>query len=104
MKIPDKVKIGGVDYTIAYEKKLILSSNKAGLGCIDYDNAVIKIEPDVQCEQAKCLTLLHEIMHGIAEHFGLNINDNEDVIDKLAKGLYMVIKDNPEMFGGVPNG
>lgn len=98
MKIPDKVRIGGVDYTVIMEERIIDAEGRALRGQIDYNAAKIKLEPNVQDEQGKKQTLMHEIMHGIAKHFGLSILDDEDVIDKLATGMYMVISDNPDMF------
>ena len=96
MIIPKSVRIGGVDYAIEYVERLISSENTALCGLINYDMAVIKIEPNVQDEQGKCRTLLHEIMHGIERHFKLDLP--EDTVDNLANGLYMVIRDNPDMF------
>jgi len=97
MKIPDKVRIGGVDYTVKYEERLNNGSQLA-YGHIDYDKALIRLASDLQSKQGECRTLLHEILHGIAHHFGLSIEDDEDTISKLAKGLYMVITDNPKLF------
>lgn len=97
MQIPDKVRIGGVDYNIKFEERL---NNGAQLayGHIDYDAALIRIDTNLREEQGKCQTLLHEILHGIAKHFELEIEGDEDTVDKLAKGLFMVIQDNPNMF------
>ena len=97
MKIPDKVRIGGVDYAIQYEERLNNGSQLA-CGFIDYNQAVITLEPSMQGVQGQAQALLHEIIHGIARHFDLAINEDEDTIDKLARGLYMVIKDNLGMF------
>lgn len=58
------------------------------------NNEVIAIKD----AQTTCQTLLHEALHGICEHYKLDIKNDEDTIDKLANGLYMVIADNPEMF------
>lgn len=98
MKIPDKVRIGGVDYTVGYEERLMDDDGQGLCGQISYRNGTIKLDPNVQDEQGKKQTLLHEILHGIAEHFDLPVRTDEDTIDKLAKGLYMVIVDNPGMF------
>lgn len=100
MTIPDKVRIAGKDYAIKYEERLNNGANMA-YGHIGYDNALIRLDPDAQEYQGECQTLLHEILHGICNHYKLAINDDEDTIDKLANGLYMVIADNPGMFGGV---
>lgn len=97
MRIPERVRIGGVDYAVIHEERLNNGQNLA-YGRIDYDKAEIRLAEHLQSAQGECQTLLHEILHGIANHFGLAINEEEDSIDKLASGLYMVLKDNPEMF------
>lgn len=98
MKIPDKVRIGGINYAVEYENRLMNDDGQGLSGQISYRHATIKLDTNVQDEQGKKQTLLHEIMHGIAEHFDLPVRTDEDTIDKLAKGLYMVIVDNPNMF------
>lgn len=97
MKIPEKIRIAGVDHEVRYEERLNNGTTLA-YGHIDYDKALIRLAPNLQSEQGEQQTLLHEILHGIAKHFDLEIESDEDTIDKLARGLYMVIKDNPEMF------
>jgi hypothetical protein len=97
VKIPDNVRIGGVDYAVKYEERLNNGSQLA-YGHIDYDKAVIRIDSSLKEHQGKCQTLLHEILHGVAKLFELEVETDEDTIDKLAKGLYMVISDNPTLF------
>lgn len=97
MNIPDKVRIAGTDYAVKYEERLNNGVNLA-YGHIDYDKAIIRIDENLREQQGKCQTLLHEILHGIAKHFDLDVEKDEDTIDKLAKGLYMVIADNEGMF------
>ena len=97
MKIPEKIRIGGVVYDVKYEDRLNNGTNLA-YGHIDYDKALIRLAPNLQDYQGECLTFLHEILHGIAKHFGLKIESDEKTIDALARGLYMVISDNPEIF------
>ena len=97
MTIPNKLRIAGKDYAVKYEDKLNNGSNVM-LGHIDYDKALIRLAPDIQDAQTTCQTLLHEAIHGICEHYKLDIKNDEDTIDKLANGLYMVIADNPGMF------
>lgn len=101
MKIPEYVRIGGIKYEVKYEKRLNNGTSLA-YGHIDYDRAIIRLAPDLQSEQGECQTLLHEILHGISKHFELDIESDEYTIDALARGLYMVIADNPEMFVVVP--
>lgn len=97
MNIPEKIRIGGVDFTVKYEDRLNNGTILA-YGHIDYDNALIRLAPNLQSKQGECQTLLHEVFHGIAKHFDIPIGEDEDQIDKMARGLYMVIMDNPGMF------
>ncbi|MGN6710713.1 hypothetical protein [Anaerocolumna jejuensis] len=101
MKIPENVRIGGIKYEVKYEERLNNGTSLA-YGHIDYDRAIIRLASDLQSEQGECQTLLHEILHGISKHFELDIESDENTIDALARGLYMVIADNPEMFVVVP--
>lgn len=97
MKIPEKIRIGGVDYDVKYEERLN-NGTQLAYGHIDYEKALIRIDVNLMGHQGKCQTLLHEMLHGIAKHFDLKVETDEDTIDQLAKGLYMVIVDNPDMF------
>ena len=97
MKIPESVKIGGIVYPVKFEDRLN-NGTELCTGHIDYNFQQIQLDKNLQGEQGKEQTLLHEILHGIAHHFDLKVDDDEDTIDKLATGLYMVIVDNPDMF------
>ncbi|QHI72893.1 hypothetical protein [Aminipila terrae] len=101
MNIPEIVRIGGVKYEVRYEEGLNNGTSLA-YGHIDYDKTMIRLAPGLQSKQGECKTLLHEILHGVSKHFDLEIENDENTIDALARGLYMVIVDNPEMFGVVP--
>lgn len=96
MIIPDTVKIGGINYTIHFEEQIIDDHQCELCGQIIYDKAIIKIDSKIQDYQGQCLTLLHEVVHGIARHFKLKLTEKET--DHLAIGMYMVITDNPKIF------
>lgn len=94
MKIPESIRIGGIEYEIEYVPNL-RDGNRLLYGYIDYDNSKIQIsETDGRGHQHQCLTLLHEILHGIREHAGLTIENEEEVMEVLSKGLYQVLQDN----------
>lgn len=96
MKIPKSVKIGGKRYEVGRVKGL---NNGVRLmyGDIDYNAAHIHIAAEYE-DQTQQISLLHEIAHGIANHFDSDWGEDEKIVDEIARGMYMVIADNPEMF------
>lgn len=94
MKIPDSIRIGGVEYTIIKQPQVRLD-NRICYGAIDYNASIITLsEADNPGHQMMCITLLHEVLHGICHHAGLEIKNEETVVDMFAKGLYQVLQDN----------
>lgn len=94
MKIPESIRIGGVEYAIEYTPNLNNGVQMA-YGHIDYENC--KIELSATCgtgHEKRCIVLLHEVLHGIREHAGLVIENEEAVVDMFSKGLYQVLQDN----------
>lgn len=97
MNIPKIVRIGGIDYTVVHKENLNTGGQLA-LGRCHFDDEKIELASNLQGEQGIEQTFLHEILHAICNHFDLELNDDEDSLDKVAKGLYMVLKDNPGIF------
>ena len=96
MNIPDKVKIGGITYNIIMTNKPDKSDKNVD-GNIGYSGGEIKISNGFdECQDYLNYVLIHEVTHGIFDHMG--IEKNEELVEKISKGLHMVIKDNPEMF------
>ena len=94
MKIPESVRIGGVENAISYVENLRYG-NQLAYGHIDYDNCKIELSAtDGIGHQKRCQTLLHEILHGVQQHAGLEIENEEAVIEMFAKGIYQVLQDN----------
>ena len=94
MKIPKSVRIGGVEYKVEYEDNLRIDNNLC-YGTISYEDSVIKLSStDGVGHQRRCVTLWHEILHGIREHSGVHIEDEETVVELFAKGIYQVLQDN----------
>lgn len=94
MKIPDSIRIAGVEYKIIYVSDLNNGVNLA-YGHIDYDNSVIMLSSTIGTEhQKRCCIMWHEIIHGIIEASGLEIDDEEKVVDAIARGIYQVLQDN----------
>lgn len=98
MKIPEKVRIGGVEYPVVFVPYLN-NGTMLAYGHIDYENSVIELSETCGTgHQKRCITLWHEILHGIREHAGLEIENEEDVVNMFAKGIYQVLQDNGGRF------
>ncbi len=94
MKIPESVRIGGVEYAVRYTPHLNDGVHMA-YGYIDYEKCTIELSDTCgTAHQKRCVTLLHEILHGIRNHAGLVIENEEEVVDMFAKGIYQVLQDN----------
>lgn len=94
MKIPDSIRIAGVEYKVVFVGSLNNGVNLA-YGQIDYENSVIRLSSTIGTEhQKRCKTLWHEILHGIVENSGMQIENEEEVVDMFSKGIYQVLQDN----------
>ena len=94
MKIPKSIRIGGVEYEIRDNQPALNDGLNLLYGEIDYRESVIRISDFCEGHQMKCLTLLHEILHGIRNHSGMEIENEEAVVEMYAKGLYQLLQDN----------
>ena len=94
MKIPKNVKILYKEYNVEFEPNLH-DENGDLYGQILYMPERIIINSAGSVEQQKS-TLLHEIVHGLDELYGIGLK--EDQVEKLGTAMYMLVKDNPEMF------
>lgn len=96
MKIPETVRIGGVDYDVKIVDHLN-NGTVIAYGHISFDDSVIELSGTVGTgHQKRCMTLWHEIIHGIVEHANMDIknSDEEAIVDTIAKGVYQVLQDN----------
>lgn len=94
MKVPESVRIGGIEYRVQYEDNL-RSGADICYGYISYDDSTITLSTtDGAGHQRRCVTLWHEILHGIQEHSGIPVENEEEVITMFAKGIYQVLQDN----------
>ena len=94
MKIPESIRIAGVEYKVLFVPNLNNGTNLA-YGHIDFENSVIRLSSTIGTEhQHRCVTLLHEILHGIRENNGMEIENEEAIVDMFAKGIYQVLQDN----------
>ena len=98
MKIPNSVRIDGVEYGIIYVPNLNNGSTLA-YGHIDYENCVIELsDTHGTSHEKRCLILWHEILHGIREANGMEIEKEEEIVEMFARGIYQVLQDNGKRF------
>lgn len=94
MKIPESIRIAGVEYKVKMEPGLNNGTNLA-YGNINWDECVIKLSSSTgMSHQKMCVVLWHEILHGLLHRVGLEPDNEEQLVDLLAKGIYQVLQDN----------
>lgn len=100
MNIPQNVKVAGKNYAVICEEKTIVLDGKQLYGMVDYGNQEICIDSSLQKEDGQKETVIHEVLHAIARDREINFGDADEelLINQFAKGLYQLIKDNPDMF------
>lgn len=98
LKIPGNIRIGGVDYKVDTQPNL-----RRGYGLlygeISFDECCIHLsQTDGAGTERQKITLLHEILHGILWHYwsGEEIENEEEIVTAISKGLYQVLKDNEQ--------
>lgn len=100
MIIPEVIRIGSCDYLVEFTDRDIVVDRSQCKACIDYDNHLISIDSNIGDIQSQEQSFLHEIVHGIISDRAINLkeDDEELIVDELAKGMHQIIRDNPEMF------
>jgi hypothetical protein len=94
MKIPESIRIGGVEYAVLYTPDLVVE-NQLCYGYICFDDSTIQILSNRDMGvQRQGVTLWHEILHGIREHSGMVIENEEEIVEMFSKGIYQVLQDN----------
>lgn len=98
MKIPESVRIGGVEYAVEFSE-IVRIGPELCYGAISYPDTTIQIsETDAGEHQHQCITLWHEILHGIFNHASMKPENEEEIVEVLSKGIYQVLQDNGRRF------
>ena len=93
MKLPESIRIGGVEFEVIVEPRLN-DGERMLAGQIRHMDCQICVNAESSHEY-KCLSLWHEIMHGIEEQAQLDLGENrERIIEAFARGVYQVLQDN----------
>ena len=96
MKIPDKIRIQGMEYGIEQVAGLSNGINRL-LGEIQHTTLRIRLDIEQEPQRA-AVTLWHEMIHAVIEHAGLDLGSDveERVADTVAFGVYQILEDNIE--------
>jgi Zn-dependent peptidase ImmA (M78 family) len=100
----DKVKIDTVIYDVVVTDKTIVVKGRECKGSVDYDKNLIEIADFLGKEQSK-VTLMHEIVHGMAYERGIQFGDTgeETIVEELGKAIIQVVRDNKELVEYIGN-
>lgn len=88
----NQVKIGYLVYQIVEVD--CVNKFEPRKGEIDYFQRQIRIDKDLTSQDKK-ETLIHEIIHGIDDFMGIELDESQ--VRKLGAGLAMVFEDNSEL-------
>lgn len=93
MTVPKSIKVGGLRYRVLLKDEIeILGEAKLGA----FDNEKLTIEICSSCvDDAKLVTLWHEIIHAIDEQ--ANLNMSEGATNALAHSVVQILRDNPAL-------
>lgn len=97
MKIPKKVKVGAITYKVKQVDKVNRLDEVGYIttGLWEPLESVIYIDKNLE-EQQKLHGFIHELIHAIFDHCGIEQDENK--VDLIATALHMIIVDNPEIF------
>ena len=101
MKIPDKIRLNGIDYDVQFLHDLN-DGERICDGLVDYNHSLISINPSTVGYQQQCIVFLHEVCHAILQlHDCANAGENarvpkdeEELLEVFARGFYQFLQDN----------
>lgn len=97
MKIPESIRIAGAEYEVETVKDLN-DGQRVLAGQIDYTACKIRLGETLEGD-ARHLTLWHEIVHGIVNNAQLELEDEERVVEAMARGIFQILSDNAPRLG-----
>lgn len=93
MLLPKSIVVGPREYEVNYIEDLRDGSQKLN-GHILYDKAEIRIDRDL-ADQAKRITIMHEVVHGMADAVGVDLKEKE--VELLANSLVATLSGSPQL-------
>lgn len=94
LRIPKKIKIRNCEFTVVVDREFT-KRNPNRLGQTFMDSCVIKIDGSMS-KQVQELVFLHEVIHAIEFHSGLNAlftpQQHEAIASEMAEAIYSLMK------------
>ena len=95
----DKIKVGGLIYDVEFKE--LEADEGVQLGWCKRTQTLIEVNNHNISKQLQQQTLIHEITHAILFEAGLELENEEDAVNRIALVLHQVLKDND--FGWLRN-
>ena len=92
---PRQLKVGGITYRVLLVD--LVDEHQGLRGQIIHDEATVRVSAD-QPEDAQYESLLHETVHACEIAAGFKLP--EDTVERLARALFAILRDNPSLFRG----
>lgn len=93
----NKVKVAGVTYDVVMKEDVRSDADDQCYGLCNFKDLSIELLNDLP-EERHNQTLIHEIMHAVFEESGIQMEDDEDLVNRLALVWFQVLKDNDFSF------
>lgn len=99
--IPKSVRVAGVDYKVQEVENVIIEGSTEYGGSCDYASMEIEIRESLP-QTRKDEVFVHELLHAMFYEAGYQEHD-EDMVNRVGKVLYQVLKDNPNLMNPLAN-
>lgn len=103
MPMPDKVRVGAIDYAVTQVAGLTDdppadgSDPPALLGKVSFTHMTIKVDADMP-PRMKAAVLWHETVHALLYQHGIDLGcDEERIVTALGYALTQLVRDNPAL-------
>lgn len=98
MHIPKEIRIGSCNYNVEFTDSTLVVDGKECSATINYNYHLISINNSIGDNQKNEISFLHELFHGMVHERNIALDNEELVVEELARCMHQVIKDNPNIF------
>ena len=105
MKLPNHIKLGYKEYTIARASvnDILVNGSNGYFGSNDNQHSIITVADDCPDHQ-QINTLIHELLHGVWEFNAFRDEEEEYHVTTVSNTLTTLFKDNHELLDAIKEG